>query len=62
MISSCVDIKWPAAVTKADLLYSEWLLKAIVVKLEWIKIKTYIKNTKHHLRKEGGGNIALVII
>lgn len=54
MISSCVDIKCPVDVTKTDLLYSEWLLKAVAVKLEWIRIKTYIKNTKRHLRNEGG--------
>lgn len=62
MISSCVDIKCPVDVTKTDLLYSERLLKAIAVKLEWIKIKTYIKNTKHHLRNEGDSNIAEAII
>lgn len=62
MISSCVDIKCPVDATKTDLLYSEWLLKAIAVKLEWIKLKTYIRNTKHHLRNEEGGNIASVII
>lgn len=58
MISSCVDIKCPADVTKTDLLYSERLLKAIAVKLEWIKTKTYIKNTKHHLINEGDGKTA----
>lgn len=62
LISSCVDIKCPVDATKTDLLYSEWLLKAIAAKLEWIKMKTYIRNTKHHLRNEEGGNIASVII
>lgn len=58
MISSCVDIKCPADVTKTDLHYSEGLHKAIAVKLERMKTKIYIKDTKHHRINKGDSKTA----